>query len=152
MATSMNMVSPLVCHPMGGRHPITAQGTPPRCFDVVPPDGRAHCARHTAANVHSLDGYTCQGTPSLMDEPQMKPCTSLGGSSWPPRHLSTPLDTSTPPRHLDTCSTPRHLSTPLDTVTALRRCQGCQGVNSTPRHLDTSTPLDTSTAEAGAST
>ena len=59
---------------------------------VYTPCGRAHRARHTAANVHSLDGYTCQGTPSLMDEPQMKPCTSLGGSSW---HLSTPLDSST---------------------------------------------------------
>ena len=25
----------------------------------------AHCARYADANVHSLDGYTCQGTPSL---------------------------------------------------------------------------------------
>ena len=51
------------------------------------PGGRDHRARYTDANVHSLDGYTCQGTPSLMDERQMKPCTSLGGSSW---HLLTP--------------------------------------------------------------
>jgi hypothetical protein len=33
---------------------------------------RDHRASHTAANVHSLDGYTCQGTPSLMDGPQIK--------------------------------------------------------------------------------
>ena len=52
---------------------------------VYTPCGRAHRARHTAANVHSLDGYTSQGRPCLMDGPQMKPCTSLGGSSWHPR-------------------------------------------------------------------
>ena len=45
------------------------------------PCGRAHCARHTAANVHSLDGYTCQGTPSLMDGPQIKQTISSGATS-----------------------------------------------------------------------
>ena len=86
--------------------------------------------------VHSLDGYTCQVTHSLMDEPQMKPCTSLGGSSW---HLSTASTDSTP-RHLDT-SRHRQITvpplTPLDTSRHLDT-----------RHLDTSrqssTPLDTS--------
>ena len=36
------------------------------------PCGRAHCARHTDANMHFLDGYTCQGTPSKVDKPQIK--------------------------------------------------------------------------------
>ena len=59
----------------------TAQGTPPR-GGYTPVGGRsAHCARCTDANMQYLDGYTCQGTHSLMDGPQMKPCTSLGGSS-----------------------------------------------------------------------
>ena len=78
----MNMVSPLVCHPMGGRHPITAQETPPRGSDEgVIPCGRAHCARHTDASVHSLDGYTCQGTPSLMDGPQLKAANGAAQSN-----------------------------------------------------------------------
>ena len=43
-----------------------------KLYERGTPCGRAHRARHTAANVHSLDGYTCQGTPSLMDCPQIK--------------------------------------------------------------------------------
>ena len=51
----------------------TAQGTPPR-GGYTPVGGRsAHCARSSDANMQYLDGYTCQGTYSLMDEPQMKP-------------------------------------------------------------------------------
>ena len=52
------------------------------CTPLCAVGGRsAHCARCTDANMQYLDGYTCQGTHSLMDEPQMKPYTSLGGSS-----------------------------------------------------------------------
>ena len=36
---------------------------------------------HPAANVHSLDGYTCKGTPSLMDGPQIKQTISSGATS-----------------------------------------------------------------------
>ena len=38
---------------------------------VVPPVGGI-TVQGTDANVQSLDGCTCQGTPSLMDGPQMK--------------------------------------------------------------------------------
>ena len=106
---------------------------------VYTPCGRAHRARHTAANVQSLDGYTCQGTPCLMDGPQMKPCTSLGGSSW---HLSTPLDSSTArqsqqSRQSRQLSTQRSAASPstVSTVsTVLSSCQARQSLDSC-RHL-----------------
>ena len=40
----------------------------------------------TDASVHSLDGYTCQGTPSLMDGPQIKPSHQVE----PPVHAWKP--------------------------------------------------------------
>ena len=58
------------------------------------------CRAVEAANVHSLDGYTCQGTPSLMDGPQIKPSHQVehwrGVSPWP---LDDP--SMTPRRPLD---------------------------------------------------
>ena len=44
------------------------------------------------ANVHSLDGYTCEGTPSLMDGPQSNKAmhmSSLGVTSWHPQQATT---------------------------------------------------------------
>ena len=70
------MVPSLVYHPVGGRHPITEQSG--RFTKEITPGWRDHRARYTDANVQPLDGHTSQGTPCLMDEPQMKPCTSLG--------------------------------------------------------------------------
>ena len=57
-----------------------------KLYERGTPCGRAHRARHTAANVHSLDGYTCQGTPSLMDGPEPK--ASQPNGSAPERELS----------------------------------------------------------------
>jgi hypothetical protein len=99
---------------------------------VYTPCGRAHRARHTAASVQPLDGYTCQGTPCLMDGPQMKPCTSLGGSSW---HLSTPLDSSTArqsrqSRQLSTQRSAEPPSTVSTVSTVLSSCQARQSLDS----------------------
>ena len=77
---------------------------------TTPVGGRsAHCARCTDANMQYLDGYTCQGTYSLMDEPQMKPCTSLGGSSCYPRQPRQH-------RQLDSVRQSRQLSTQRNAV------------------------------------
>ena len=103
----------------------TIHGVPPIAHWVGAPH---HCARDTStngvyppvggrtvqgtdANVQALNGYTCQGTPSLMDGPQVKPCTSQGGSSWHPRQPRQPLDSSTA-RQRSTVSTRRTMITP----------------------------------------
>ena len=69
----------------------------------------------TDANVHSLDGYTCQGTPSLIDGPQIKPSHQveppvhgasrvhrgcIEGSSRGRRGCIEPLDAHTRPHSI----------------------------------------------------
>ena len=131
LPSSTNMVPSMMYHPVGGRHPITEQSG--RFTKKITPGWGAHCARHTAANVHSLDGYTCQGTPSLMDGPQIKQTISSGAT------LGSALDT------LDTPSTARQ----LDSSTALDSLDS-SGAPSHPRQP--STALDSTRQHSTAST
>ena len=129
----------------------TAQGTPPR-GGYTPVGGRsAHCARCTDANMQYLDGYTCQGTHSLMDGPQMKPCTSLGGSSCysrqPRQHRQ--LDSVRQSRQLSTQRSAVPPSTVSTVSTVLSSCQARQ-LSTILRQL--STVVDSSTVRSTAST
>ena len=63
------------------------------------------------ANVHSLDGYTCQGTPSLMDGPQIKPCTC--------HHWGSPLGTLNSLRQLRQLPLPTTATTAYDSLRQL---------------------------------
>ena len=147
------MVPSLVYHPVGGRHPITEQSG--RFTKKITPGWRDHRARYTDANVQPLDGYTSPGTPCLMDEPQMKPCTSLGGSSWHPRHPRQP-------RQLDSLDSARQsrqqrstitVSTVSTVSTVLSSCQARHSLDTpstlvdTCRHLSTVSTVSTARAQ-----
>ena len=82
---------------------------------VYTPCGRAHRARHTAANVHSLDGYTCQGTPSLMDGPQIKQTIPSGATS--------------------PCMEAPASAVELSSCRAVECCRGCRGLTLEWLHL-----------------
>ena len=73
------------------------------------------CRAVEAANVHSLDGYTCQGTPSLKNGPQIKPSHQVE----PPVHAWKPQP------QLSSCRA----------VELSRVCQGCRGLTLEWLHL-----------------
>ena len=77
--------------------------SPAKCGD--------HRARHPDANVHSLDGYTCQRTPSLMHGPQMKATQQRMTASTAPRQQPT----------APTAPTVRQRPTASDSVRHLRQ-------------------------------
>ena len=70
------------------------------------------------ANVHSLDGYTCQGTPSLMDGPQIKPSHQVE----PPVHAWKPQP------QLSSCRAVELSSCRVDSLTALTGMGPCVAV------------------------
>ena len=55
-------------------------------YEGVLPCRRAHRARDLDGNVHSLDGYTCEGTLSKIDGPQIKQSHQVAAA---PYHCDT---------------------------------------------------------------
>ena len=88
----------------------------------------------TDASVHSLDGYTCQGTSSLMDGPQIK-------QSIPSGATSSCMEAPASAVELSSCRAVELSSCRVDSLTALTAKARCIAVE-----LSRSCRLDSLTA------